>query len=52
MQKAKEEIKPMTFRLPASYASKLETAKWELRMSKTDVVKKALGDLFEEHDIK
>ena len=52
MDKAKEKMYPVSFRLPKVYADRLEKAKWELRMSKVDVVKKALDKLFEEHNIK
>ena len=52
MRKSEEKLVPVSFRLPVSYAEKLEKAKWDLRMNKVDVIKLALDDLFEKHKIK
>ena len=47
-----EQAKRVTFRLTESYLTRLEEAKWQLRLSKTDVIKLALDELFDKHKIK
>ena len=51
-KKASEIGKRVTFRLTEDYMRRLEEAKWDLRITKTDVVKLALDELFKKHKIK
>ena len=54
MARPKSSVKrsPVTFRLRADLIKRLEEAKWGVRMTKQEVVEKALEDLFAKHDIK
>ncbi|MBI4532244.1 MAG: hypothetical protein HY709_12075 [Candidatus Latescibacteria bacterium] len=46
-----EETKPVTFRLPIDLIEQIDTAKWDLRMPKVDVMKTALSEFFEKYGI-
>jgi len=51
-KKGSIERKQLSVKVRADLVRKLDEAKWSLRMSKQDVVEKALDELFKKHNIK
>lgn len=48
----KEQLSPIAFRVSATTAKKLESAKWTLRMSKAQIIATALEEFFGKHNIR
>ncbi len=45
------EMKQVSFRIPEELDKRLEAAQWILKMRKTDVVRTALEELFDKHNV-
>jgi len=50
--KDQEERRAATFKLKPSTIERIDAARWALKLSKQDVVEKALEELFKKHGIK
>ena len=44
-------MKQISFRIPEELSKRLEAAQWVLKMRKADVVRSALEELFNKHNI-